>query len=697
MDADDALLDLDGVMPLDAPLPLPPSYLLPNVYRDWSENGKICLTKAVLMALAAEQQCTDGELYRKYFEAYTLIDAEANLSSLERFDQMAFEHFHRRFYHSEDSLHEPDWISFSSPNDLNRLGELTKTDIVIFEVTKGRVPQNQLFKNDFEILLYPALSQITSALKFEVEVFHDYRCYFTHNSKTRWFLLTSGTSRLFELDSSAILDKHFSSVAPGPNALGWTKVDLREHPSLFVDEDDEAVENNNADEILYYDGCRDYVSAIANLLSTPGEQLSDPPLFYNSLSDFWEVDEEALYEAIGQKKCLIVYMVRRIKKKVKRHQRRFVTMAVAAPHPNTEIFSERITPEESCPVICIYNERFLYQLPESEAQEVLQSHFDTSGRKERLTNRTIWLEGIDKILPSAELEEALKKHDAKQSKKRRPRNLPPKLCRCHLCSRDKRYAKNMDSHGPERLCSTKHTVEEMLGMLNYSSPETLHALDLICELSIAAMDIESRTCQVHMKGPKPGPTVEYGEYDAAVLEGHVKKIQRPVMIAHTDYCVNEAEGTAWSMTVADDSTDAIFNMMKDYWQRVLTCRAECIRRKEELAQPIFNFLQNYKDIFYSFYDAFFSFEIDELRDRRQQELEKLLLEQHPTIADDFVTQTLSDSIKLRFKQLEDIMPFKDGVISETLKRQAWHSTIPGKIEVQLRRIVHSYTILTFCG
>lgn len=78
-------------------------------------------------------------------------------------------------------------------------------------------------------------------------------------------------------------------------------------------------------------------------------------------------------------------------------------------------------------------------------------------------------------------------------------------------------------------------------------------------------------------------------------------------------------------------------------------------------------------------------------------MEKLLLEQHPTIADDFVTQTLSDSIKLRFKQLEDIMPFKDGVISETLKRQAWHSTIPGKIEVQLRRIVHSYTILTFCG
>ena len=76
---------------------------------------------------------------------------------------------------------------------------------------------------------------------------------------------------------------------------------MREHPSLFIDEDDEAVENNNADEILYYDGCRDYVSAIANLLSTPGEQLSDPPLFYNSLSDFWEVDEEALYEAIGQK------------------------------------------------------------------------------------------------------------------------------------------------------------------------------------------------------------------------------------------------------------------------------------------------------------------------------------------------------------------------------------------------------------
>ena len=143
-------IDLDSILDLNAPQLQAPDYLYPDEYRDWTENGTYCLTKSVLMAFAAAQHCTDGQLYRKYFESYTLLDAEANLSSLERFDQMAFEHFHRRFYHSEDSLHEPDWISFSSPNDLNRLGELTKTDIVIFEVTKGRVPQNQLFKNDFE-------------------------------------------------------------------------------------------------------------------------------------------------------------------------------------------------------------------------------------------------------------------------------------------------------------------------------------------------------------------------------------------------------------------------------------------------------------------------------------------------------------------------------------------------------------------
>ena len=80
-----------------------PDYLNAQDYRDWSEEGSLCPTKALLSALAAGSPIggkTDAILYREYFEAYTLIDAEANLSSLERFDHAAYHHFHDRFYHS---------------------------------------------------------------------------------------------------------------------------------------------------------------------------------------------------------------------------------------------------------------------------------------------------------------------------------------------------------------------------------------------------------------------------------------------------------------------------------------------------------------------------------------------------------------------------------------------------------------------
>ena len=720
-------IDLDSILDLNAPQLQAPDYLYPDEYRDWTENGTYCLTKSVLMAFAAAQHCTDGQLYRKYFESYTLLDAEANLSSLERFDQMAYEHFHQRFYHSHNPSHEPDWISFNSPNDLNRLAQLTGTDFVIYKVKRGRLPRGPLTKHDLMKALYSPLRDSETScpsgqtLFIDIEVFHDYRCYYTNHTKMRWFLLSSNSSRLYELDSAAVFDRHFSTVSPCKAASSFTAVDLRIQLSSLIDTDDDDDEVGSEESVVHHDhiyvaseeadGLYDYVSAIAVLLEDSAAAASPPlanedeflveapNLTYKYLSDFWEADEEALYQALGRRKCLIVYMVRRMKQR-SAHQRRFVTLAVVAPKlSNTQIFSERILPGESCPVICIYNERFLYALPEAEAKEVLQTHFDTSGQKERLLNRNIWLEGVEKKLPSAVLEEALKKQESKRKRKRQKRTLPVKLCRCRLCSRDKRYTKNMDSHGPERLCSTKHTIPELLEMLNY--PDTLnvqHCLDLMSELSIAAMDIESRTCQLDMKGPKPGPTVEYGEVDAAVLEGHVKKIQRPVMIAHTDFCVNEKDGTAWSLTVQDNTTDSIFAMMKNYWTKVLDCRAECVRRKEELAQPILDYLKRYREAFDAFYDGFVQFELEDIRSRRDRELEQLSVEHARSQHSDFVVRTTTDAVKQRYQQLEDILPLTEaGLVSETCKRQAWQASIPGKIEVQLRRLVHSYTIFTFCG
>ena len=689
-----------------------PDYLNAQDYRDWSEEGSLCPTKALLSALAAGSPIggkTDAILYREYFEAYTLIDAEANLSSLERFDHAAYHHFHDRFYHSANPKKEPDWLTFTSPNDLNRLSALTDTDLVIFKVSKGKLPANpHLYKSEFQtylsdfgwaddddddddddneeevdsagdIKLSKVKSRVARAQELQFEVYHDYRCLYSNRTRERCFLLSLNGSRLFELDSSQLFDPYFASHSPAPElTTAWT----------YVEEED-----------LNDGGCSNYATAIATLLNTRSnvdddDDDDDDDGGYQNVCDLWEIDEEHLYNKIGQVKCLVVYMVRRIKQS-KRFQRRFVTLAVAAPHANSEIFSARISAHEPCPVVCVYNKRFLYLLPENERLEVLESHFNTTGRKERLLNRNIWLEGVDKKLPSTVLDEAVAAHEAKLAKKRKNRNLPPKLCRCNICSKDKKYSKNMDTHGPERLCSTKFTLKELLTILN-CPPEVMgNRLEQLCELSIAAMDIESRTCHIDMKGPKPGPTVEYGEYDEAVLEGHVKKVQRPVMIAHTDAITGD---DVWSLTVTDDSTDAIFDMMKEYWNRVNVCRNACLEQKKTLAAPLFKYLQEFETTYYHWYDLYAGELATSFAEEETQELEELRTSQHNRStgsdnSDSLLQRMQEDAVKSKFMKLRNGLPST----KENSRREAWQSTLPGKAQVQLQRLIDNYTIFTFCG
>lgn len=288
------------------------------------------------------------------------------------------------------------------------------------------------------------------------------------------------------------------------------------------------------------------------------------------------------------------------------------------------------------PVVAIWGGGVCCMLSEKFAQQVRQSFYVTHGTGERVCNKK-----VSSFEPPTQ--ESLLAAQRKKSRGRRQNTCSKKKikkCQCSVCSGSSDYNLNMSESGPEKLITTSYTLRELLDMMGLWLREegekekdsllaTPELLDRISELSVASMDIESRTQSLQAQKPGPGDGVKYADIDTAALENHSQCVQIPVMMAHMDGLSQTSSDEALSREgifhVTDDSEAAVRLMMKQYLEWILKRQVACAREKMNLLRPYFELLERYRQRYFDFCqqwkeqdEANFQKEENDLRQRYSQ-------------------------------------------------------------------------------
>ena len=668
-----------------------------------------CLTKALLESLLDDKSGLD--LYLHFFENSQFADpnADVNVASFARFgtSQRAMRSMQ---YRSNEPYAEPPHFSFFSPQNVARLGQLNRVEIVIyyFAVRKGiQVPANPDENYWRTKLLQP---------------YHDYRAISYSNNRIRdddddddddeveaiiptVFYVVTSKKQLFRFANGSVgADAAFQLTPPFfcDRDSFFTGVDFPSEPPDF--------------------GFGDFVTAAESVLRQQGN-LDDlgPPLVFHPFN-FTTINRRDLtlrWHSILDESTsvIIVSFVRLISKAlvtpdqlVKPGRSKFSTLCIVPSY--LQLQSERTDGQVDSPnlvtsesqVLCIYGRRFVCSLSEEFRLDVINRHLKAVGAKERLHNQRSIMPDIGKRIPPQDIVDAYnEKMEQKRGTKKikQGSSLLEKICKCPMCI-DPKYEKNMFRSGPERLCTSPHTIRQLLRIMGLYDSTTEGLLKQVCELSVASMDIEARTVALDLEGPRPGPCVVYDEISTPVLEGHLKKVQKPVMIAHTDARSFNARASSsdgsqprqeqWCDTARDDSEKAIFDMFERYWLYVEERQSEMARAKRELLTPILAKLTKYQEAFEDYSKLW----IESSRAEKaaammaaEQRIRQIYTDNLDNEEDvDVLVQSARDKIQAsddwRIPKFSDIVA-------------AYRQTIPGRLADSLMRLIKCYVVFTFYG
>lgn len=647
--------------------------------RDFAK--KRCLTKALLESLMPD--IVSGlDLYLCYFEKTQLVDPmhDVNVSALARFSNSR-RIIKRMQYRAADPMHEPPHLSFFSSESLNRLAELNNLEIVIYYYD---------FKRNGGASLPPS-KLINEAFwkDKKLDVYHDFRAYSNSlipRPKIVFYILTS-RKQLFRLNDES---------------LGLDSC-LAKSPPFFA--------NRHAYFSSIDQGFESFLTLSDHLLARhfnlDARDLGPAGMFH--AREFMTSDRHQLADRwsplVGQHTSILVVtfvrsytlLVTNRNKMIHPERTRFMTLcAVPAADNKTQSNRWRDCPESvqpNSPVICIFADRFAVVLSEPYRARVVNSHIRAVGLKERLHNRRAAMPNVSKNLPDSVVRAAKLKRDAK--KRKRAGDCMVKKCKCSTCCKNLDYENNMSKSGPERLCTTPYTIREILQFLGCLDESAESILDELCRLSVASMDIESRTVQVDLKDPRPGPLVDYREVSKPVLEGHVKKVQKPLMIAHCDGLTCDNQGDArWSATASDDSERAIFAMFEKYWSFVKGSKDAVIQRKLALARPLLDIVQKYKEAYLEFGQNFIATSYAELQEAlltKETEIRRDHEQEDDVLDPDDVDQLVIDAKEKMINSDEWQVP-KLNELNKT-----FNHLLPGMLELQLKQLITRYVVFTFYG
>ena len=603
--------------------------LIRHLQYDLCKGKKICVSKALLSAVVPGM--SGREVYAKYFEPFSMVDPDNNLSCLRR-SKKCERRVRNSLYMPKYPQKEPAHFSASSPHDLNRLASVLDLEIVIY---------------------------ITDSAKklSAVEVFHDFRSVTLRSTKNPVYFVLTVTKELYQIPWS--LDNLFEVKVPffsDPNN-GRTKVE---------DENEEEASG-------FPKNC--FLKAVAHVmgLQEPDESFSgslEEIVLANMSSD--SDLSSRLFQLWGEKIVIVTYCrmnrvpasslrLKQLGKKIDPDSHYFATLFVVAPKNCSSM--HELDLKNSKRVACVYANNYVCSLSPDCAEAVLDRLYKTNNPDKPNPNSFSNFARPSRVAVAQAAAE--KRADSKAAKKAKQ-----KICDCKTCSSEDFYF-NMNWSGPISLCSNPLDIRVLLQLLGLDTEDHLNIVEQMCELSVAAFDIESMTVSLDVRGPvePDGARLPYANIDSAHLEAHLKKVQKPVMISHVDALTFDLPPEKrLTLTAKSDEESSFFDMMKLYWNGVLKSQAACRKKKLKLAEPLLDIAQKYKSAFET---------------ACQMWISSLSSCDRDTGVFDEGLAHLIDKIK------EDHSP--DVIYA------AWRQTLPGQLEAGLKRLVQSYNIFSFYG
>lgn len=496
---------------------------------------KVCLSKVLLDSVSSE--LSGLEIYKLYFESFTLTEADSNLSCLSGRPSVV-KKIISSMYKLKSPDREPAFFSFQSFHDLGRLSALLNRDLVIYSSSSLKTLKTADVFYDCRFL---ASGGRASRLRLKAPLF---------------FLLTR-RRELFKLEGEETLQPNF-------DFLSHKTVEFRDNWSVTLAE-------------------------LTGLHPAPVEQVNSLPNdlqeHRHSLHQLWQ--EPVLFVALCQTKLMSLTNKSLLYNPNNCH---FVTVALVGP-PLAKLAELDIASIKK--VVCFLGGRkpnLVCLLKENFKARVLSELIRTL-HKDKICNKNL----LD--LPSVSRQTVGEALQVKLEAKKKKRLYVPKAerlgkkCACEICLQQT-YDHNMSSVGPEKLVTYNLDVTELLRLLGLDSTENVKAVEELCRLSVASMDIESTTKPLDLSCPvDPSTGVRHSVVDGFTLEGHLQKIQKPLMIAHLDALMENGEPRVF--VIDSDDEEAVYKMMIDYWKFVLSQQLECKRIKAELVKPITTILDAY--------------------------------------------------------------------------------------------------------
>lgn len=594
------------------------------------------------MLNALSQDFKSGyRIYSDYFDKFCLLDDEINVSCLKR-SAKCEKTVKRHLFKKKHPLKEPAFFNFFSHHDVNRVASQLGVEIVVYAAASLGVKESSFLLHDFRSLQ-------TSASQRQV----------------KYFLYLTAESSLWTLSRPLPLN-------PSKVPFASSAVFARGMPDILL----------AVDRLVLEERCS----------RTPTAPLEN--LRCSHVCDLQQ-NADLLFER-WNRTVLVVSFCRLLKRgswgcKKRFSDYYFMTLALVT---SPEVKSRGCTLEElglfddqAAPVVvALYNEELVCKMTTEFSEGLLARYRNATGRKEKICGRNFMENpkiSASERLAAQKVWSSRKKTTLRESRKKKP----GRICECSTCA-SSAFCENMSDTGPEQLCSTGYSVSELLKMLGSWTPLIERDLDRLCELSIASMDIESKTVNADVGSPSHGDPVEYRSIDSSKMEGYVKKVQKPLMIAHADSFLTAGSGSGTKIFTAEsDSESAIFQMMKNYWNFVLERQRDAQEEKLRIARPLYELVNSYRKPFFELASEWYDSTTTELREKEtllRQAGAAASSESHDSSYHNYeadLVQGLADKLDFSLEKLTS----------------AWRQSIPGKLEEALDRLVEQYEVFSFYG
>jgi len=662
--------------------------------KDLTEAGRVSLSKAFLRGISASRGVEgkfspDFSLYYEYRNQLTMVDDQLNFSALSRFGDASEELVYRLQFRGESPAEEPHHFSFFSSEDLGRLASHLDIVVVVYLYENSRKPATPVRLPNGDAFWMELLENFPSERR-HFFLFHDYRLLEEEQTRTKpvySFVLTSKLPRSLYLvgrpdlllPSLDAFSHAWFSLSPGTAYLTC----CRFRQNCYAGVDAVVVGRDETSAESYGDNA--HVLTLEDLLCADRSRL------YSRWSRLY-----ARERGTSSPRCFIVVLFVRMAGKNLKGPRVakkfvFVTAAVAsassAPGETRDLAAHV---SDDAFVVCLFGKRYACRVREDIRVRVIQMHRQAKSAKEVLQNRSN-LSGVPRTLPPEEFAAAVEEADRqKKEKSSGKKHLPEFICKCEDCLSTP-YIENMGKNGPDRLCSLPYSLSDLLRLLGLFTAETETLVERLCELSLAAMDIESQTIATSNRGPFPGPRVSYEEFGGPTYEGHVVHTQRPIMLGHTD-CLSHEANFKWIDQVANDSVSAVYDLFARYWLHVTACRKAATAEKRRLSISLTETVAKYRAA-HAAYTTFWSENSRLERDVMLQEELAVLQCQKPYFDADTFDALLANLQSRYYESEEWTMP------DECSKKMAaaFRNMLPGQLETQLLKLQHRYVVFSFYG